>query len=59
MNEDAKKLWQSEAGASLFRNALKKQPLTLQDRITLRKLREINKTTSQPLPTEPSPTDKP
>ena len=61
MNEEGKKIWRSEAGINLFRNALKKQPLTLQDRITLRKLREANKTSSQQLKpkTEPVPTGNP
>ena len=58
MNEEGKKIWRSEAGINLFRNALKKQPLTLQDQITLSKLHQANKAYLQDPPkTEPEPTE--
>jgi hypothetical protein len=61
MKEEANKIWQSEAGGSLFQAILKKQPLSLQDRITLRKLRKLNQDSSEnpPPPTAPTPTEKP
>lgn len=41
MNEEANKIWQSEAGGNLFRNIINKKPLTMQDLMTLNELKAI------------------